>query len=140
MTDQVDSAERVEGEFDIAEPPAKVWRAISPIPGLEPPFIPDYARPNYQSYAVRVTPDYPLGRDQLMQALLDRGVSSRRGIMNAHQEGAYRGAGNKALPHSERSRDSVILLPLYGALTDADQDRVIGYLRGIGATEARVPS
>ena len=27
-----------------------------------------------------------------MQALLERGISTRRGIMNAHQEAAYAGA------------------------------------------------
>ena len=52
---------------------------------------PDWTGPNYQSYPVRVTADYPLSRDELMQALLERGISTRRGIMNAHQEPAYAG-------------------------------------------------
>src|SRR5437667_5005445 len=63
------------------------------VPGLEVPFMPAWANPNYQSYAVRVTPEYALSRDELMQALLDAGVSTRRGIMNAHQEAAYAGTG-----------------------------------------------
>ena len=104
-------------------------RAISLIPGLEPPFVPDYARPNYQSYAVKLTPDYPSSRDDLMRALLERGVSTRRGIMNAHQEKAYLGVATDPLPHSEHCRDSVILLPLHGNLTDFDQDYIIGCLR-----------
>jgi perosamine synthetase len=102
--------------------------AIAEIPGLEPPHIPDYARPNYQSYAVRVTPDYPLTRDELMQALLERGISTRRGIMNAHQEAAYAGEGC-VLPHSEAARDSVVLLPLHTLMTDDDQEYVIDALR-----------
>src|SRR3982751_4055763 len=44
---------------------------LAGVRGLVLPYIPDYARPNFQSYAVRVTRDYPLTRDQLMQALLD---------------------------------------------------------------------
>src|SRR5205807_4962649 len=64
-------------------------RAIQKILGLTPPYVPPYARSNYQSYAVVVTPSYPLGRDALMQALLEEGVGTRRGIMNAHQEAAY---------------------------------------------------
>ena len=32
-----------------------------------------------------------------MQALLEQGISTRRGIMNAHQEGAYAGMGRPAL-------------------------------------------
>jgi dTDP-4-amino-4,6-dideoxygalactose transaminase len=100
-------------------------RAIDAIPGLEAPHVPDHARPNYQSYAVRVTPDYPLSRDDLMRALLDQGVSTRRGIMNAHQEMAY-GAGLRSdLAVSEAARESVILLPLFGSMTDAEQSHVL---------------
>src|SRR5437764_1261315 len=47
-------------------------RALADIPGLLPPHVPDYARPNYQGYPVRVTSDYPLTRNELMQVLLDR--------------------------------------------------------------------
>jgi perosamine synthetase len=98
--------------------------ALSDIPGLEPPRIPDYARPNYQAYPVRVTDDYPLSRDELMQALLERGVSSRRGIMNAHQEAPYL-TQRCSLPESEAARDGVILLPLYSQMTDEEQNYVI---------------
>jgi dTDP-4-amino-4,6-dideoxygalactose transaminase len=101
--------------------------ALAGIRGLKAPYVPDFARPNFQSYAVRVTPDYPRPRDELMQVLLDRGVTTRRGIMNAHQEKAY---AHEAwtLPHSEAARDSVILLPLHTLMTDEDQDRVIDVL------------
>ena len=57
--------------------------ALRAIPGLEPPVVPAYTRPNYQSYPVRVTTDCPGSRDELMQAMLERGISTRRGIMNA---------------------------------------------------------
>jgi dTDP-4-amino-4,6-dideoxygalactose transaminase len=99
--------------------------ALREIPGLEPPFVPEWARPNYQSYPVRVTREYPLSRDELMQALLDRGISTRRGIMNAHQEPAYAGGEMVKLPQSEAARDSVLLLPLYADLTEEDVDWVI---------------
>ena len=103
--------------------------ALKTIRGLEAPFIPDYARPNFQSYAVRVTPDYPLTRDELMQVLLDRGITTRRGIMNSHQERAYAHEG-WVLPQSEAARDAVVLLPLHTLMTDEDQDLVIDALRG----------
>ncbi len=102
-------------------------RAICRIPGLEVPHVPDYARPNFQSYAVRLTPDYPLGRDDLMRVLLGQGISTRRGIMNAHQEGAYAG-GLFRLPHSEAARDRTILLPLFPDMTDEESDRVVDLL------------
>ena len=37
-------------------------RGLRDIPGLQAPHLPEYARTNYQSYAVRVTPQYPLSR------------------------------------------------------------------------------
>jgi dTDP-4-amino-4,6-dideoxygalactose transaminase len=106
-------------------------RAICAIPGLEPPFIPDWTRPNCQSYPVRVTADYPLSRDELMQALLDRGISTRRGIMNAHQEPACAGGNVAQLRNSEAARDEVILLPLYEALEEADHGCVIDSLHDL---------
>jgi dTDP-4-amino-4,6-dideoxygalactose transaminase len=92
--------------------------------GLRPPHVPAYARPNYQSYAVRVTDGFPVSRDELMQSLLDAGISTRRGIMNAHQERAYAG-GALNLPESELARDSVILLPLFAGMSREDQQYVI---------------
>jgi perosamine synthetase len=108
-----------------AELAARYTRALREIPGLAPPEVPEYARPNYQSYAVRVTPDFPLRRDPLMQRFLDLGIATRRGIMNAHQEAAYAGAPRPPLARSEAARDEVILLPLFDSLSREDQDRVI---------------
>jgi dTDP-4-amino-4,6-dideoxygalactose transaminase len=108
--------------------------AIREIPGLEPPFVPAYGRPNFQSYPVRVTADYPLSRDELMQALLDRGISTRRGIMNAHQEPAYSGGAGAMVPKSEAARDEVLLLPIYDALTGDDLGYVIDCLRELAIT------
>ncbi len=106
-------------------------KALATIRGLEPPVVPDYARPNFQSYAVRVTHEYPLSRDELMQVLLSENISTRRGVMNAHQEAAYLGQQGFALTHSEAARDAVVLLPLYDALTAEEQARVIGCLRRV---------
>jgi dTDP-4-amino-4,6-dideoxygalactose transaminase len=106
-------------------------RALADVPGLVPPHVPEYARTNYQSYPVRVRPEYPLTRDELMQVLLDHRVATRRGIMNAHQEAAYAGAGPYHLPASETARDHTILLPLYHSMTDEDQEYVIDQLRGL---------
>jgi perosamine synthetase len=106
--------------------------AIRHIPGLQPPFVPAWVRPNFQSYAVRVTSEYPVKRDELMQALLDRGISTRRGIMNAHQESAYAKSEWQDLQNSESARDSVILLPLHHALSDDQQACIIDQLRSLG--------
>jgi dTDP-4-amino-4,6-dideoxygalactose transaminase len=54
--------------------------------GIKTPPQPEWARSNWQSYAIRVA----RGRQRaIMQALLDEGISTRRGVMNAHREAAY---------------------------------------------------
>jgi dTDP-4-amino-4,6-dideoxygalactose transaminase len=104
-------------------------RSLAGMTGLEPPFVPPGVRSNYQSYAIRVTPEFLLRRDALMQELLRHGVSTRRGIMNAHQEGACADLPPRYLPCSEQARDSVILLPLFPGMTEREQQRVIDCLR-----------
>ena len=95
--------------------------AIREIPGLEAPTVPIYARPNYESYPVRVRADYPLCRDELIQELFQNRVSTRRGIMNAHEERAYADLPRNRLEHSEAAHDEVILLPLYDSMSKAEQ-------------------
>jgi dTDP-4-amino-4,6-dideoxygalactose transaminase len=109
-------------------------RALADVRGLAAPYVPEYARTNFQSFAVRVTPDYPLSRDRLMQALLEQGISTRRGIMNAHQERAYAAGTQVQLPHSEAARDNVVLLPLANGMTDEEQELVLSCLRHMGTT------
>ena len=74
-----------------------------------------------------------------------RGVSTRRGVMCAHQEGAYtnepwhcekRGPVScvcgprrcRALANSERATREGLILPLFPQMTDVDQDEVIDAL------------
>jgi dTDP-4-amino-4,6-dideoxygalactose transaminase len=130
--------DRLRRRAELAEAYAQALRAI---PGLVPPWRPPGTRPNHQSYPVRVTDAYPLGRDALMQGLLDRGVSTRRGIMNAHQELAYADERSDPLPRSEAARDRVILLPLYDTMTDEDQAYVVACLGELAAERdsRRVP-
>ena len=101
------------------------------IAGLRAPTVPAYAHPNYQSYAVHVEADFPLSRDELMQSFLDRDISTRRGIMNSHQEAAYADQGPYYLPASEAARDDVILLPLYHTMTAGEQEMIIDHLKSV---------
>jgi perosamine synthetase len=100
---------------------------LADVAGLGLPIEPSWARSNYQSFWIELPP----GKDQraVMQALLDRGVSSRRGIMCAHRELPYRGMERTPLPWSERAQDRRIILPLFPQLTDAEQLRVAEAVR-----------
>lgn len=84
-------------------------------PYLLLPTEPSYARTNWQSFVVRSLPESPISRNELMQRLLDEGIATRRGIMNAHQEPVYHHTKSPAvsLPHSEDAKDQCIILPLF---------------------------
>jgi perosamine synthetase len=107
---------------------------LSSLSWLVPPVEPVGYRHNFQSYMVRLTSDAPLTRDQLMQELLDRGVSSRRGIMAIHREMPYRGtAWEDRLPVTNLVTDTTIVLPLFHEMTEEEQDYVIECIERIGS-------
>jgi len=111
---------------------------LAAIPGLGLPAQPAWARSNWQSFCVRLPPG--CDQRQVMQTLLNAGIATRRGIMCAHREPAYRrepwscGQGPagcacepgscRRLQESEQAQDRAILLPLYHQMSDADQERV----------------
>ncbi|PWK76884.1 DegT/DnrJ/EryC1/StrS family aminotransferase [Aminobacter sp. AP02] len=106
---------------------AQYAERLQGIAGVVPPVEPDWARSNWQSYCVQL----PRGVDQrgVMQALLDRGVSTRRGIMNSHLEHAYEQPGayrsGSGLQRSVMAQRSTIILPLYAQMTESELDFVV---------------
>jgi dTDP-4-amino-4,6-dideoxygalactose transaminase len=106
---------------------------LSQIPWLTVPREPENCRHNFQSYMVRLRNDAPVTRDELMQELLNRGVSSRRGIMAIHRELPYRETKwETQLPVTNLVTDSAIVLPLFYEMTDEEQDYVVESLEGVG--------
>ena len=121
---------------------------LAQIEHVSAPHEPAYARSNWQTYMVRLA-DH-LDQRMVMQALLERSISTRRGIMNAHREPAYRGehaevwscAGRyptcnciaptcRTLPHSEAAQQQAIAIPLYVPMTRDEQNRVLQALRDV---------
>ena len=84
----------------------------------------------------------PDGVDQraVMQAMLDAGIATRRGVMCTHREPAYAAEpwvmGPGGLAEGERAQDGAIILPLHHELTEAEQDYVVATL----AQALRVPA
>jgi dTDP-4-amino-4,6-dideoxygalactose transaminase len=96
------------------------------------PVEPRWARSNWQSFCVRL----PETVDQraVMQALLDQGISTRRGVMNIHLERAYSDRSSHrvatSLMRSVSAQQQTIILPLYAQMTELDIARVVEALRG----------
>jgi perosamine synthetase len=98
------------------------------IEGLRLPFEPDWARSNWQSYCVRL-PD-GVNQKDVMQKLLDQGITTRRGIMCSHREAPYSGGGKRHdLMQSEMAQDHSVLLPIYAQMNEDDLVRVAEALR-----------
>lgn len=107
------------------------------------PKEPSWARSNWQSFCVRLPDGYE--QREVMEAMLDAGISTRRGIMCAHRELAYKAEdwscglprgecdcplGTCArLGHSEQSQDRTILLPLFHQMGHDDQEKVVRTLK-----------
>jgi len=81
---------------------------------------------NYQSYSIYLKPDCPISRDDLMQKMLDEGISTRSGVMTTHRETAYKVyCEGIALPISENACDRSIILPLYVQMSQEEVEYVI---------------
>ncbi|MBB3657681.1 dTDP-4-amino-4,6-dideoxygalactose transaminase [Rhizobium sp. BK650] len=104
---------------------------LSTIPGLSIPAEPRWARSNWQSFCVRLSDE--IDQRAVMQALLDQGISTRRGVMNIHLEGAYVDKGSHrvatSLTRSVSAQQQTVILPLYAQMTELDIIRVCEALR-----------
>jgi dTDP-4-amino-4,6-dideoxygalactose transaminase len=93
----------------------KYRKLFKDLPHIKTPHEEPFLRSNWQSYPIKLSEEISLSQKDIMQLLLDRGISTRRGIMNAHQEPVYQTA-QWSLPRSEECRDCTILLPLYNGI------------------------
>ncbi|TBR59162.1 aminotransferase DegT [Westiellopsis prolifica IICB1] len=116
---------------------------LADVPGLKLPTEPAWAKTNWQSFCVRLPEK--CDQVQVMQVMLDAGVSTRRGIMCAHREPAYSieawscgidgdacdcKQGNcQRLTESEQAQDHTIILPLFHQMTEQEQNRVVEVMK-----------
>jgi len=104
---------------------------LSTISGVSIPTEPRWARSNWQSFCVRLSDE--IDQRAVMQALLDQGISTRRGVMNIHLERAYADQSSHraatSLTRSVSAQQQTIILPLYAQMTELDIVRVVETLR-----------
>jgi dTDP-4-amino-4,6-dideoxygalactose transaminase len=124
---------------------------LAAIPDLGLPIEPAWARSNWQSYCVRLPA--AVDQERVMQSMLDDDIATRRGVMCAHTQPAYRHepwrcegtarpAGQPfdrcdALGVSEDISADGLILPLYDQMNAADQMRVVASLIRAIADEDR---
>ena len=107
------------------EQAARYQDLLSRHPAIGVPHDPPWGTTNYQSFSITLPDD--VDRDAAMARLLEDGISTRRGVMAAHLEPAYRDAG-ASLPVTERLVRSSLILPLFHALEPDAQAWVVDQL------------
>lgn len=113
-----------------------VARYLELLEGLpfEPLAIPDYAHLHaWHLFMVRVDPARcGLDRDQLMQALQERGIGTGLHFKPAHTQKYYRERYPAlSLPNTEWNSSRLCTLPLFPDMTLSDVDRVVAALTDI---------
>ena len=104
----------------------KYLEAFKHIDTIRLPFESEGYFSNYQSFSIYLKENCPISRNDLMQKMLDAGISTRRGIMTSHRETAYKSeAAGVHLPQSENASDNSIIIPLYVPMKDEDIDFII---------------
>lgn len=106
--------------------------AFAELDEIQPPYVPPYAMHTYSSYLIRLRPNCPVTRDELLHSMARRGISCRVGIQPLHLQPFYRELySGKRLPATEDAARQTMFLPIYPGLTTAAQDRVVAALKDI---------
>lgn len=105
-------------------------KKLSKIAWLKILDLPENIRTNWQSYPVYVLKDAPLSRNDLMDYLYERGVTTKPGIMNVHEQRPYMGS-KEFLPETVDANRHIILLPHYVGLTNGQIDKISQILKEV---------
>lgn len=85
-------------------------------------------------YVIRLQQGAAVTRDEAIQALSDRGIGTSVHYVPLHRHPYWRdryGLTPDMFPHADAAYQSMISIPLFTAMTDADQDRVITALHEV---------
>jgi perosamine synthetase len=101
-------------------------KVLGKISWVQIPFVRKGDISNYQSYQLLLKKDCPISRDKLMEKLLKKGISTRRGIMASHLEPVYKKIyPHLKLPVTEYVAANSILIPIYAQMTKKEIDYVL---------------
>ena len=110
---------------------ARYREQLSSLPLVLAPEPPAGETHAWHLYVIRLDATARLGRDALIQALSDRGIGTSVHYIPLHRQPYWRDRYSLSadmFPHSEAAYQRMLSIPLFTAMTDADQDRVIAAL------------
>jgi dTDP-4-amino-4,6-dideoxygalactose transaminase len=106
--------------------------ALGDLREIELRSVPEFAQPNHQSVLVRLRGVSAAQRNRVLDAMQQRGIATRRGLMASHRERCHESARTSGpLPHTEAAADQTLILPIYTDLTAEGQARVADAFREV---------
>ncbi len=106
--------------------------AFADLPLLRPPQAAPGEHHPWHLYVVRLTDAAPLSRDAFIEALFQAGIGCSVHYIPLHLHPYWRdryGLSPAQFPHSQRAFETMVSLPLYTRMSDADIGRVIEAVR-----------
>ena len=110
---------------------ARYQAQLAGLPLVQPADAPAGDTHAWHLYVVRLVPGARAGRDEIIQALSDRGIGTSVHYVPLHRQPYWRDRYQLTparFPHAEAAYQCMLSLPLFTAMHDTDQDRVIGAL------------
>jgi len=113
---------------------ARYHEALASLPLILPAGPPAGDVHAWHLYVIRLASSAKVTRDELVRALSDRGIGTSVHYVPLHRQPYWRDRyelTSAMFPHSDAAYQSMVSIPLFTAMTDADQDRVIAALREV---------
>lgn len=108
----------------------KYFNELKDIDCIRLPVEPEGYFSNWQSFVISLKDNCPISRNDLMSKMLEDKIATRRNVMTAHRETAYKEyCQGLKLPVSEKASDSGMIIPLYVPMSDEEIDKVILHLK-----------
>lgn len=118
--------------------------ALAGLQGLVRPARPTTGRHAWHLYPVRITADFGISRDQVIEGLANQGIGTSVHFIPVHQLSGYREVLGpqecESVPVTDQIGTELLSLPMYPALSTASVDRVATALRSLAVRPVHVPS
>jgi dTDP-4-amino-4,6-dideoxygalactose transaminase len=108
--------------------------ALADLPLLLPPRPDDGSSHAWHLYVIRLTAQARLGRDDVINQLAQRGIGTSVHFIPLHRQPYWRDTFKLSparFPVADATFHTILTLPLYTRMSDADQDRVIDALHDV---------
>jgi len=106
----------------------RYFEALVDLPLILPADDTDGGSHSWHLFVIRLQDDAPMGRDELIQFLSDKGIGTSVHYVPLHRQPYWRDRyqlTNDMFPETDKAYLSMVSIPLYTAMSDEQQDRVI---------------